>query len=456
MSVHKSKSGTAYLLTDAQAIVDFKSVVSGLGDIGQIKKEKTDVGEALIKWWGGKNNAPSLREELLRSNAVEPALVNTKRNMTVGLDFFCFEERFQRNTQGKNERVIDEIEMPSEVLEFFEASEGSLYHLNAANELFTQANIFTEFIPDAGTAAGTTRQRFPMMKLQQSRYIRAEQMTTEGVIENYYWRGDGWVKRSDEKRAFVPRRISAYNPMLPIEQQDLQGFLYHTGDTLFTDEYYYIPSWEGAYKWIRLAQIIAEFHEANLKHGYTVRYHVEINSELLDQGADEPSMDPEAEANRAARREAAKAEILQKVNDLLAGHDKAGRAVITEFRVEISTGKEVHDVLIKPINVDLKDEALLRLWEKATQASMSAFQVHPTLANIETQGRLSSGTEMRNSYLMWLAIHASTYRDILLRPWYLAKRLNGWNPKLKFGFRDAVLTTLADNATGQKTEKPTA
>jgi hypothetical protein len=279
-------------------------------------------------------------------------------------------------------------------------------------------------------------------------------MNEAGTIVNYFWRGDGWIKRADEKRIFIAHQLTAYDPMLG-DLQDPNGFLYHTGDSLFTDEYYFIPTWEGSHKWIQLAGIIADFHQANLKHGYTIRYHVEINSDLLDDGANDPNYDPTQTEDKAEKRETEKQAILQSVNDFLAGHDKAGRAVISEFRID-HNGKEINDLKITPMKVDLKDSALLELWVKANEAMMSGFQVHPVLANIETQGRLSSGTEMRNAYLMWLAIHGSTYRDILLEPYYLAKRLNGWNPKLKFGFRDAVLTTLATNPTGTKNGTPTA
>jgi hypothetical protein len=41
-----------------------------------------------------------------------------------------------------------------------------------------------------------------------------------------------------------------------------------------------------------------------------------------------------------------------------------------------------------------------------------------------------------------------TYGQLLLKPLYVAKKINNWNPKIKFGFRDIKLETLDINPTG--------
>jgi hypothetical protein len=446
-----SKSnGTARVVKGAN--VELNSAVE-LGKIGVIKKTRLESGDdANIKEWGDTNEAPNKRETLLRSTVVPQALINTKRNLTVGLDLECYVERVEKRPTG-NVVIQDAVIIPDDIKAFYEASGGKKYFREAANDLFINANVFTEFLPDVGTMAGTRKSgKYARVKLQKSRYMRAEQMNDDGIVERFFWRGDAWVKRSDEKKTFLAKPISAYRADLPLEEQDTEGFVYHTGDELFFDEYYYIPGWEGTSELMRLSLLFPDFHHANLKNGLGVQHHVEIFSELLDSVSNEPSFDEAEKQLSDDKRATKKSEVVQAVTDFATGVKNQGRLLITEYTIDDQSRKEISDVRITPIKNELKDESLIKLWEEIIKAIMSAFQVHPTLANVETAGRLSSGTEMRNAYLMWLIIHASTFRDIILEPFYIAQKLNGWDPNIKFRFKDAVLTTLSDNPTGKKTD----
>lgn len=86
-------------------------------------------------------------------------------------------------------------------------------------------------------------------------------------------------------------------------------------------------------------------------------------------------------------------------------------------------------------------------------ANISAQAIHPTLANIETAGKLSSGTEIRNAFLMYLIIAAPVYRDMLQEVVELVKQENGWPTDIQYAIRDAELTTLAENPAGVQQAK---
>jgi hypothetical protein len=443
MAILSTKDGNAHVLTEGKAIVIFNSATT-LGTIGTIKKEKDASGnEIKIKAWGTDNDAPTSREKLLRGSAVAPALVTTKRNMVLGKQFYCYLE--QPNAEG--DIIEKRVPTPPEIDAFMKASGGNGFFRKAANSLFIHGNIFAEFKESLGTAAGVTMQsgnKYAAMKLQPARYIRAEKMDDDGIIQNYFWRGDAWQKRSDEQHDFLPKKIAAYNPDLEFQEGD---FLYATGDDLFSDEYYNIPSWEGCYKFMQIAEVIPDFHKNNME-GILIRYLVEISNEVYGEKPDEFASEADVLAWETAKT-AKKQEILDKLEEFLST-SKGGRAFVAHFDVDREMKQIYPYVKIAPINIDLKDKALLDLLEEAHRAIMSSFQVHSTLANINTQGQLSSGNEMRNAYLVWLAIHATTFRDIILEFLYVAAAQNGWNPLLKFGFKDMVLTTLSDNPTGQK------
>jgi hypothetical protein len=145
-------------------------------------------------------------------------------------------------------------------------------------------------------------------------------------------------------------------------------------------------------------------------------------------------------------------------NTLVTGLENNGRTLTIESIQEEVYGKLIDKrITVEPLVIDLRDEALIKLYEASNVANISAQGLHPTLANIETQGRLSSGTEIRNAYLLWLIIAAPAYREYLYQVVDLAKKINGWPEDIHFAIRDAELTTLAENPGGiQPSETPIA
>ncbi len=157
-------------------------------------------------------------------------------------------------------------------------------------------------------------------------------------------------------------------------------------------------------------------------------------------------------AQKAATNKA-KQELLDTINTWLAGNKNAGRSFHSSYRVHGPSGKEFGGIKITPIKYDMKDEALIRLFDKSNEANMSSQGVHPTLANIQTQGKLSSGSEIRNAFLMYVAIKTPVPRRILLKPLHQVRRMNGWNqkyPNIKgFMFKDIEIQKLDVEKTGK-------
>lgn len=447
MAIISSADGNTHVLTGG-ALVTFSSYATfDLGGIGPVTKYNTASGEIKIKNWGKKNDAPTKREELLRNSGIAPGLLSTKRNMVIGKKIYCYQEAVVTK-EGKADEIIEnEIVTPDDIQAFLNASGKHRFFMECADDLFKQGNVFVEFLESvAGATGSTSGNKYAAMKCQPSRYVRAEKMDeTDGDIKNFYWRGDGWQERTDEGHKFEPKAIPAYDAEA-LEQSG--NFLYHTGDPLFSDEYYFIPSYEGVSKFLQIAENIPNFHLENMK-GFVIRYQVEISNEIYGEEPDAFASD-EDKATFATNKAAKKAEILKGLDTFLG--EKPGKAFISHFDVDREMKMIYSHIKITPMKVDLQDKSLLDLLAEAHRAIMSAFQVHPELAMIETTGRLGSGSQTRNIYLLWLAIHATTFREILLEALYLAQTLNGWDPTIKFGFKDVVMTTLSDVPSGAKTQ----
>jgi len=425
-------------LIEGQAIVTESAAVSD--DIGKIKNVNYGAdATAKIQSWGSSNSTPADREKLVADNNITPSLIATKRDITLGQELYAFKKKY---IDGK--KVIEEVEIPEEVINFFDQSgkNGGMgmddYFRNAANELIFHSNVFSELLRDKSGSA-----KIGSIKVLKCKHTRAEEMDTKGKINHYYWCGN-WNPTGRRSDKYPVQAIKAYNYN---EDKKQAKFLLHTGDDMLNiDGYYNTPFWWGAKAWIELANCIPDFHQSNLKHGYNIRYNIEIPKGYFSQFTS--NQNTQSDRTEAAKKEStAKAEFLRRLNDFLAGVNNSGRALVTEYELNKSMGKEFPGIKVTPLKVNLQDSALLELFEKSNQANVSAQGIHPTLANIETQGKLSSGSEIRNAFLLYVAIKTPLPRKILLKPLYLIKQINGWDKDIYFGFKDIVLQTLDENKT---------
>jgi len=148
------------------------------------------------------------------------------------------------------------------------------------------------------------------------------------------------------------------------------------------------------------------------------------------------------------KREDAKAKLRKEMNDWLAGSENVGKAFVSYVK---QNGLEADKWKISSLEAKLNDEAFTILFEQSNMAMTSAHGLHPTLAAVETQGKLSSGSEMRNAYLVYMALKTKNTRAILLEPLYEIKKINNWPDEVQFGFEDIEITKLDTNPTGSQT-----
>jgi hypothetical protein len=429
-------SRNSYYLQEREALVVFGSEPNAnAGKIASVQPKNLKK-NIEVKFWGEKNQLPQERELLVSENNIVGSLIGTKRDITLGGGIMAFKERYESQGAGKGtRRIVDEIEMPTYAEDFFDESSIDDYFLQATGDLMFHTNVFTEFVSNLGGKIKSIRH-------QRALFMRAEKQDKTGFINNYF-RSAWWQKIQDKDAMcdIIPNYIAA---------EELQDkFMLHCGDSMLTDGYYNMPTWWGSKTWIELANAIAVFHKSNLRNGFVIRYIVEVDENYFKDNTAERQT-PEQIAESQGREDSARREMTDTINSVLAGEENAGRAIFSEMRTNIQNGQQYSNIKITPINADLKDEAMLRLFEASNTANISAQAIHPNLAAIETAGKLSSGSEIRNAFLMYLAIKTPLPRKILLKPIELVKKINGWDKTVKFGFRDIELTALSENPTGAK------
>lgn len=424
--------GNNYYLPGSASLITFSqtpSVTNQPGNGGKEMKVPYGNGQIGAIWsWGKDNLLPQVREALVLDNNIVPELMGTKRDITVGGGLMAYRERFEA---GK--RIIEEVPIPPAAQAFFDLIDIDAYLNKACRNLIYHANTFTEVVRNLGG-------RVASIRAMESRHLRPEKQNTRGLVAAWYWSGC-W--KDYRKPEFVPMRVPNYMGETAMQEK----FILHCMDDLLSDEYLGIPSWWGGRAWIECANAIPIFHIQNLRNGYTIRWHIEVPKDyFVDSTA--PAQSQQQKEDKYRKESTAKQEFLNRLNEFLAGYEQAGRAIVTDYEINKAAGKDFPGIKITPLNVDLKDGALLALFEKSNDANISAQGIHPTLAAIQTQGKLSSGSEIRNAFMMYVAIKTPVKRAILLKPINYVHKVNGWGEGIKWGFRDIEITTLDQNPTG--------
>lgn len=220
----------------------------------------------------------------------------------------------------------------------------------------------------------------------------------------------------------------------------------HGADKLLGGPYYYDPHYAGSELWIKVANAIPKFHISNLENGFNIRYLIKVPEDyFLRSLAEDQRKDQKKVRDHVTQ---AKVKFKNKLNEFLAGMKNAGRGLIVTKHIYKNITKEWPELEIIPLEVDLKDESMLKLYESSNQANTSAHGIPPILAGLSTGAKMSSGSEVRNLYNFWQISAAPIPRKILLKPYQWAWKGFGLPKDIKLGFRNTELTTTDKNPNG--------
>lgn len=392
-----------------------------------------------IRNWGRANDMPQWREQVVMDNNIVPALLNSKIGLTYGTGLFPYKKEFISDDGIMN---IKEVQWEMVVQEFFDKVRMDDYLWAALKNLFMHANVFTEFIRDANGHIADIR-------LWDCKYVRLGEQDKKGKVKFAYLCGN-WPKsqlRKDGETEHDKEVIEI--PMYNFDEENKQpNFMLHTGNMMLNDGYYNTPAWQGSIPWMETSNAIPLWHQANMRNGYTPRFHIRIPKDYFFTSPVSEAADAMEKAiNEAATK---KATFIKEVNAVLAGIENTGRAIFSDYFWSDTLASKYPGIEIEAIKADIQDKAMLELFEKSNTANISSQGIYPTLANIETQGKLSSGSEIRNAYHMFIAIQTPIPRSIILKVINLVKKINGWNKEIDFAFGDIQITTLDESPTGTK------
>jgi hypothetical protein len=366
------------------------------------------------------DHEPEVLLNLVRNNNLQVPLLNTNVDFVIGNGVGMF----RKVITADNKITVQPYVLP-EVEAWLNDNGANSILTNLATDFYYTGNYFLEGVLTGEKKVSTVKHHHPTN-------ARAGLLdATTGAIE-YYFIGDfksGKAKfnpdyPNDPKKSTV-KRVRAYN-----KQSLASKFIWH-GKQYFPGEYYYgLPWWYGVKDWIRLANQIPVFHIAGLTKGYNIRWHIKIPISYFEQF-------PENERSNEEDT------IMNELDAMLSGAENAGKAFVSRF----SNDKDYPEWKIESLKSELYDQAYNDVFQHSNTALSSANNIDPSLAGYDITGKLSSGSEKRNSYLIHLALKTPRPRMILLKWLYDVKELNGWPDDLIFAFKDIEITTLDVNPT---------
>jgi hypothetical protein len=420
MSIKKLSGGTYVVGGEAEASLVELSAHTSSGNTGKSSKDKY-----WAKWFNtndhlDRDKEPQILLDLAKHNNLQMPLIGTNVDFCIGSGVGFFKQEI---TNGKKSLIPAEF---PDVQKWFEENEVNEVMTKLASDFYYTGNYFLE-----GRLSG--ERKVYSVKHQHPTDCRAGLIDRETGKTEYFYVGDfksGKAKYDpehpkDQKKSTVTR-VRAF-----VQKYPAAKFLWHGKQYFPGEKYYGIPLHFGVKNWVKLANQIPIFHLSGLTKGYNIRWHIKIPVSYFEQF-------PENE------REAEEESIMRELDMLLSGAENHGKAFVSRF----SNEKNYPEWKIEALKGELYDEAYKDIFQHSNTALSSANNIDPSLAGYDITGKLSSGSEKRNSYLIHIALKTPRPRQILLKWLYDVKRINGWPPELIFAFKDIEITTLDKNPTG--------
>lgn len=422
------------LEVDGRAITD-KGRVGGGTDAAdvlplQMVENEADqqgvrAGEFTVTPWGSDNLFPNQLRMLFENNLV-PGLIDFKADMIFGTGYTLV------NSRGDEEDFKQEREW--------------LDSWDVFDYLLSQVTDFVVYQNTFGQVRGTDKKDG---KVKDILHINAQECRVEIneekercgiVVGNFddtagdFVRYDEWDRFADIQAGELSRPISMYQIKKPTS-----GF-----------RYYNYPVYIGAVNsWIPVANKIPKMHAALLKNTMMALYHVKIPLESLAQLKAQNSWTDEDLKKWVDEK-------LEEIDNMVCGAENAGKTFYS-YSATTEKGQKV-EWEISMIDNKMKEmsESHLQLFNDCNQALTSAFQVPPSLASIQLGQKLSSGSEVLNSFNFYVKTRTPIARKIITDPINASLRINFPGTRARLVFRDVTLVHQDKDKTGIEIEDETA
>jgi hypothetical protein len=215
-------------------------------------------------------------------------------------------------------------------------------------------------------------------------------------------------------------------------------YIYPINDASPGTAYYQEAEWHSVINsgWLNVAQEIPKFKKALFENQITIKYLIEVATWWWNwkyPGFDAFTTDKKKELIGMEHK---------RFEDFMAGSENSGKSLMLTINSNPEFSREFPGWKISPIDNKLKDGVYIEDSQEASSHIMYALSVDPVLRGFTPGGQTqNSGSEKRvawNNHIMLTKPH----QDDILEVIEFVRDYNGWDPNLKFWFRNYYQATM--------------
>jgi hypothetical protein len=415
-------------------------------DIDEVNTEKyIDTYKANpVLYWGLNNTYPQLLDEDSEKCNVLEAGLEVLSSYMYGQGLYLYTEEVVDGELVK--KIVNDPTIES----FLDKSNVNDYLVRACKDYPRYGNIWPLYIKskDAKTIA--------RIQLQDSPFCRLERHNpATGTIDNMYisaqWNRPSFIPTKD----FLAKNkqwVKKYPLMTRFDELNQLTYKYKKEPVvaqhikMFTSGKDYGRSpWHSAYEngWVYNSISVPEMKKRLIEYAMTINYVAYIHNEYWKDTINGFESFSDKEQKAAVKRKQ------EEIEKYLLGKDNAWKTLFASMKTDAS-GKEIKSIIIETIDNKMREgDQFVTDSQVADGHILFSLTLDPGLIGFVVSGGKSSGGSGSNIREASLALQArlKMHRDNILRPLYVVRDYNGWNPKIKFGLKDYVINTLDQRAT---------
>lgn len=430
-------SKTAFAFKNQKGVFTLSTGISGsmdshVWDIANGRNWETmysSVAGKRIVSFGNANQMPSIIRGVMENNHLAPGVIQRQKGLLFGQGAFLYKYKFE------NGKIVREWVEDKEISKWLESWNYNKFIEKAIVEVLTMNSYFNLNILQRGHRLGKSP-KIASLEFVPTKSARLEWCDSKNVDDvKHIFVGD-WENNC------LGTGVTTYpvfNPMAVGKSPVSASYNYVSS---FGRDFYAMPSYWGAIKWILRGSDIPEIFRYVTENSINVAYHIhspEMYWETKKEQIEETNSDwPPAQVRTELDK--VRDTILNDIARVLSGKKNAGKFFESIDFVDERGHPQCWK--IEPIDQKIKDfvESQIKIGEAAASAITSGMQLHPSLTNIMVNGKLASGSEMLYALKIYLNSDVRIPEMVVLNPINQAIAHN-FETELRLGFyHDAILT----------------
>jgi len=312
--------------------------------------------------WGQNNSFPLDLLEYKNGSATHNAIIEGKTSLIAGLGFM-----FGKTREESSQFLVENWKL----VPFWRKLDSVFKNCVRDYETFGYATFEVIYSVD--------KSRVVDINWIDACKVAPEKKENEWSEPDCYYYSEDW----SNIRKYPPREIDAFNPN-DVEEGRQLVFIKGSENNM---EYFSLPSYYSALKWIKADMLMADYNLAAINNGFS--------PSIVFKFYKKPTPDE--------RRQNAEA-----IKQQHGGPKNAGKAIIL-----YADGKELAPD-VDTLDATNIDQRLLQVSEQITQQIITAHRCHPQLVGIQTPGKLGYSSELIQSWQIFDNMVIKPERKVVL------------------------------------------